>query len=129
MFLRTASLILPLLASCSTAGDAAIQLAGSKWAFVSIDGKPAVSSRAILTIDAKRISANVGCNGLGGDLKIKRDRLITGPIIGTMMYCDGVMVQERQVGELLRQTPRYSVNGDKLTLTGTGHSAALTRLR
>ena len=129
MFLRAALMVLPLLASCSTAGDAAIQLAGSKWAFVSIDGQPAVSSRAILTIDAKRISANVGCNGLGGDLKIAGDRLITESIIGTMMYCDGVMVQERQVGELLRQAPRYRVTGNKLTLTAPGHSAELTRLR
>ena len=129
MFLRTILMILPLLASCSTAGDAAIQLAGSKWAFVSIDGRAAVSSRAMLTIEATRISATVGCNGLGGDLKIAGDRLVTGPIIGTQMYCDGVMVQEHAVSELLSKTPRYRVKGDKLTLTAAGHSAELTRLR
>ena len=129
MFLRATLLILPLLASCSTAGDAAIQLAGSKWAFVSIDGRAAVSSRAMLTIEARRISATVGCNGLGGVLKIAGDRLVTGPIIGTQMYCDGVMVQERAVSELLRKSPHYRVKGDKLTLTAAGHSAELTRLR
>lgn len=128
MLLRLALIALPLLASCSTASDASMQLAASRWSFAAIDGQPPVSSRAALTIGTNRIGANVGCNGLGGDLKISRNKLVTTGMISTMMYCDGVMEQERAVGALLGASPDYLVKGDTLTLTAPGHSAKLTRM-
>ena len=129
MLFRCALIILPLLASCSTASDAASQLAGSRWTFTAIDGQPPVASRAALTIEEKRISANVGCNGLGGDLMIAANKLVTSGMISTMMYCDGVMEQERVVSALLGASPQYRVKDGKLTLTAPGHSAELTRVR
>ena len=128
MLFRLALIVLPLLASCSTASDAKVQLAGSRWTFTAIDGQPPVASRAALTIAASRIGANVGCNGLGGELKIGANKLVTKGMISTMMYCDGVMEQERAVSALLGASPDYRVNGDTLTLTAPGHSAKLTRL-
>ena len=129
MLFRTALFVLPLLAACSTAGDASRQLAASKWSFTAIDGQPPVSSSAELTIEVGRIGANLGCNGLGGELKIGADKLETKGLISTMMYCDGVMEQERAVSALLEASPRYQVDGNTLTLTAPGHSARLTRLR
>ena len=120
---------LPLLAACATAGAAPARLVGTTWSFVLIDGQRPVSSRATVTITARTIAANAGCNGMGGDLVIKPDRLVTGPIISTQMYCDGVMEQEHAVGALLGASPQYRVNGDRLTLTAPGHSAELTRIR
>ena len=64
-----------------------------------------------------------------GDLTITRDNLITGPIIGTQMYCDGVMNQEQAVAQLLGASPRYAVEGDKLTLTAPRFWAELKRVR
>ena len=128
MLFRLALIVLPLLASCSTAGDASRQLTASKWSFTAIDGQPPVSSRAVLTIETSRIGANLGCNGLGGELKIGASKLVTKGMISTMMYCDGVMEQERAVSALLGASPDYRVNGDTLTLTAPGHSAKLTRL-
>ena len=124
-----ALLALPLLAACATAGAAPARLAGTTWSFVLIDGQRPVSNRASMTITAHSIGVNVGCNGMGGDLVIKPNRLVTGSIISTLMFCDGVMEQEDAISALLRASPRYRVNGDRLTLTAPGHSAKLTRVR
>ena len=94
-----------------------------------IDGQTPVSGRAALTINAKSLSADAGCNGMGGDLTIEPGRLMTGPIISTMMFCDGVMEQEKAVSALLGASPQYKVEGDSLTLTAPGHSAKLARMR
>ena len=118
-----------LLAACTTAGAAPEAIAGTSWSFVLIDGQKPVSSRAALTINAKSLSADAGCNGMGGDLTIESGLLITGPIISTMMYCDGVMEQEKAVSALLGASPAYKVEGDTLTLTAPGHSAKLARKR
>ena len=123
------ALALPLLAACTTGGTATAPIAGSNWSFVSIDGEKPVSSRAGLTIEAKSFSADAGCNGMGGDLTIEPTRLVTGPFISTIMFCDGVMEQEKAVSALLGASPAYKVEGDTLTLTAPGHSAKLARKR
>ena len=123
------ALAAPLLAACTTAGAAPTQIAGTTWSFVLIDGQKPVSGRAALTLNAKSLSADAGCNGMGGDLTIEPDRLVTGPIISTMMYCDGVMEQEKAISALLGASPQYRVEGDTLTLTALGHSAKLARKR
>ena len=127
--LALGAIALPLLAACTTAGAAPAPVAGTTWSFELIDGQKPVSSRAMLTLNAKSLSANAGCNGMGGDLTIEPDRLVTGPIISTMMYCDGVMEQEKAVSALLGASPQYKVDGDTLTLTAPGHSAKLARKR
>ena len=127
--LALSALAAPLLAACTTAGAAAAPIAGTTWSFVLIDGQKPVSGRAALTINAKSLSADAGCNGMGGDLTIEPGRLMTGPIISTMMFCDGVMEQEKAVSALLGASPQYKVEGDSLTLTAPGHSAKLARMR
>ncbi len=119
---------LPLLAACTTVGTASPSLAGSKWAFVSIDGQAPVSDKAGLTLGADRIGANVGCNGMGGDLKIEPGKLVTGPIMSTRMYCEPVMKQENAVAGLLGASPNYTVTGARLVLIGGGHRAELRRV-
>jgi heat shock protein HslJ len=128
MIKRLALFALPLLAGCATIGNAAPPMAGSKWTFVSIDGAAPVSKKAWLNIDADRIAATVGCNGMGGSVKIEPGRLITGPFMSTMMYCEGLMEQERAVSQLLSGSPRYSVKNDRLFLQTDKHLAALKRV-
>ena len=118
-----------LLAACTTAGAAPFPLAGSTWSLVLIDGQKPVSSRAALTINAKSLSANAGCNGMSGDLVITPNRLKTVLIPSTLLFCDGVMEQEKALNALLHASPHYKVEGDTLTLTAPGHSARLARKR
>ncbi|MBS3927998.1 MAG: META domain-containing protein [Sphingomonadales bacterium] len=126
----TYRLILPalvLLAACSATTPSVADPGGSKWTFVAIDGQPPVSSKSSLTIEEDRIGANLGCNGMGGDLKIEQGRLITGPLISTMMFCDGVMDQEKAVADLLEAKPRFFIEGDRLFIHSDKHKAELVR--
>jgi heat shock protein HslJ len=120
-----APIALALLAACTTAGAAGQDSPAGKWRFVAIDGEKPVSSKAELTIASDRIGANVGCNGLGGDLKIKGGKLEVGGVVSTMMYCDGLMEQERTVSELLSANPDYRIDDGRLVLRAGKHSAEL----
>jgi len=112
------------LAGCATAGGHAPGgLAGTHWAIVSIDGTPAAApDRARLSFDEARLSASVGCNGLGGDYRVDGGRLIVGPVVSTQMWCEAVMDQERAVGALFAGAPQVTRNGDTLKLASGGHT-------
>jgi heat shock protein HslJ len=114
-----------LLAACTTAGAAGPDSLAGKWRFVAIDGQKPVSSKAELNIDKNRIGANVGCNGLGGDLQITAGKLVVGGVVSTMMYCEGVMDQESAVSELLSADPEYRIDNGRLVLRSGAHSAEL----
>lgn len=118
----------PLLAACTTMSSAdAPQLTGTEWRFVSIDGKAPVSDKARLGFMADRISATAGCNGMGGNWSMDGDTLIGGPYASTMMFCEGLMEQERAIGQLLEEKPTVALAGDRLTLTSVTHKAELVR--
>ncbi|WP_324262534.1 META domain-containing protein [Altererythrobacter sp. H2] len=119
---------LPLLAACASTGYAETpQLAGTEWRFVAIDGQAPASDRARMAFTAERISATAGCNGMGGTWTIEGDRLMGGPYASTMMFCDGLMEQERAIGALLAEKPVLTVAGDRLTLSSDSHKAELVR--
>ncbi len=122
-----APIALALLAACTTAGAAGPDSPAGKWRFVSIDGAKPVSSKAELTIEANRVGANVGCNGMGGDLQIKGGKLVVGAVVSTMMYCDGLMEQERAVSELLSADPEYRIENGRLALRTGSRSAELVK--
>lgn len=117
--------LIPLLAACATAHGAPHHLEQGEWRFTSIDGAKPVSGKTRLSIGASDLNAYVGCNGLGGGLKIEPGRLVIGPVISTQMWCDGVMEQERAVKTLLSASPEYRLSRGKLTLTGAAHTAEL----
>jgi heat shock protein HslJ len=128
MIKRIALFAIPLLAACAIMGNTAPSLAGSKWSFDTIDGRAPVSRETHLSIEADRIGAGVGCNGMGGDLKIEPGKLVTGPMISTQMYCENVMDQESAVAQMLSASPSYVLTKDRLILTGGGHRAELRRV-
>lgn len=118
---------LPLVVGCGTPPPVSLgKLDGSTWNFTAIDGAAPVGKEASLRFDKGRIGANVGCNGMGADMKIVGGQIIAGPVISTRMYCEGVMEQERAVGELLAAKPKITLRGSMMTLRGGGHSAELS---
>jgi heat shock protein HslJ len=129
MINRPSLLALTLLAACSATTPGAAEPGGSKWTFVSIDGQRPVSSRTSLTIGEGRIGANVGCNGMGGDLTIEDGRLIAGPIVSTQMFCDGLMDQERAVADLLGARPAFFIENDRMVIHSDQHKAELVRTK
>jgi len=111
-----------------TDGATAPQLVGSEWRFSAINGSPPVRpGRATMAFTQDRLSATVGCNGMGGTWRLAGDRLVGGPYMSTKMFCDGVMEQEGAVAALLAAKPIVAVSGDRMTLTAPEHSAELRR--
>lgn len=122
-----AALAISLLSGCATVTPAGADLTGTRWSIVSIDGAAPKSPKAAVEFMPDRISATAGCNGLGGDWEARDGRLITGPFVSTMMFCDGLMEQERALGALFEAKPSYAVTAARLTLTGGGHTVELRR--
>lgn len=129
---RIATLLACCLAlpACTSSGDGRSHLADSQWRFVTIDGAaPATPEKAHLRFEADHLGANVGCNGMGGPWSIEDGRLIAGPLVQTQMFCEGpVWDQERAVSALLSAAPRFIVEGDRMDLQASGHSARLERI-
>jgi heat shock protein HslJ len=121
-------LALPILAACATIAGASPDLSGTKWSFTAIDGARPVSAKASLNFETDRLGANVGCNGMGGEWRMEQDRLVAEQLIGTQMYCDGLMEQERAVSALLGGKPTVTITGDRLVLRSPAHSAELQRV-
>lgn len=123
--IAAAGLLFALGACVTPAGDAS--LTGSAWRFTSIDGAAPVSTQTSLEF-GERLSANAGCNALSGPWRLEGGRIVAGPLIATRKFCDGVMNQESAVSALLSGSPTAVVSGNQLTLTGSSHSAVLTRV-
>lgn len=65
-----------------------------------------------------QISANAGCNHLFGEVSIDDDRLEVGLMGGTEMGCDPALhAQDEWLMAFLQNSPAWSLDGDRLTLT------------
>ncbi len=104
------------------------QLMDSAWRVTTIDGRAPVSQRAVIRFLGNRLSASAGCNGLGGTWRLQGSRLVGGPFISTMMFCEGVMEQERAMADLLGSRPKISIQRGLMQLQGGGHRLEARRL-
>ena len=112
----------------SPAPVSAAALKDTRWAFTAIDGAAPLSDRAEIRFDGDRIGATVGCNGMGGTWKLETGRLSGGPYMSTKMWCEGLMDQEKAIGDLLAENPRVTLEGDVLILQGSKSQAELRRV-
>lgn len=130
--LALAALSLAATASAGVPKPAA--LTNTTWKIVKIDGKSPASPAAELRFQPDRISATAGCNGMGGTWQIRQGKLVGGPFVSTMMYCQGIdgdnslMDQERALSDLLSGKASIDLKGKRLTLRSLGHSAELVRV-
>lgn len=88
---------------------------------VTVDGAPfalVAGTRIRLTFDNGRLSANVGCNTIGGNLTIDGNKLVFSGASMTEMGCDPArMSQDDWLVTLLSSSPSFVLNGNDLTLT------------
>ena len=70
----------------------------------------------------KQLSGIAGCNQYGAPYEIDGSNLtVTGSIIRTEMFCgDEIMEQEEYYLKALEEAEGYEVNGNKMTITGSG---------
>ena len=70
---------------------------------IQIDGTNYNVTSGYVVIDGDQLSASVGCNTLGGGVLVDGDSLtLDGPLISTMMYCEGLMDAEAALATVLQ---------------------------
>ncbi len=112
-----------------TGGGAAATIALAGRTFLSTgvttDGAPhdlVAGSRITLTFTDDAVSAQAGCNTMGGSASVTDGRLVVdGPLMSTEMACDpALMAQDTWLADLLSADPAVTVDGDELVLTSGG---------
>jgi heat shock protein HslJ len=118
-----------LLAACS--GGASNSLVGT-WRLVSYGSPgnltpaaPDVDTSIVFTEDGK-VEGNVGCNGFGGDYTVEGNTITFGPIVSTLMLCEGpVGDQETTTLNVLVETVTFVMEGDTVTITSADGSSVI----
>ncbi|HKY54558.1 MAG TPA: META domain-containing protein [Anaerolineales bacterium] len=122
-----------LLAACS--GGNSNSVVGT-WRLVSYGAgenlTPAaqdVDTTITFTEDGK-IEGNVGCNGFGGDYTVEGNTLTFGPIVSTLMFCEGpVGDQETTTLNVLAESVTFVMEGDNMTITSADGSEVIVLAR
>jgi heat shock protein HslJ len=108
---------LVLLAGCDiTSRDATIDLPGTSWVLVDIDGAPPVGETppTIAFDDQGGVNGTGGCNTFNGEVTIDGSDLTFSPLATTQMFCgeDGVADQEQAFLTALQDATSYTVDDE-----------------
>lgn len=71
------------------------------------------------------IAGSAGCNNYNGSYETEGDSITIGPLVSTLMFCEGAMDQETVYLTLLGSVDTYSVSGNDLTLS-SGDTVLIT---
>lgn len=112
-----------LLGACGSGGasgppgptDGGVE--GRTFLSTGLEGRPLVAGSTVrLTFQNGGVSANAGCNSMGGPYRIEGDRLIADELATTEMACDpALMEQDRWLADLLGGAT-ITLDGDTLTM-------------
>lgn len=116
-------LVVIVLTACTGGSSASIE---GQWKLVSYNQTPAVPDvEASIEFKDGQMSGNVGCNGFGGEYTVDGDTITFGPVMSTMMFCEGpVGDQEMATLAVLQEKSTFVLDGNMLTITsGDGNSS------
>lgn len=100
--------------------DKEMKLEGTRWKLIQLQGK-IVENTSDKTMSIEfhedgRFSANMGCNGIGGNYHIKEgNRIVFSQVISTMMACPN-MENEEVFKSIIETIDNYTLINSKLTL-------------
>jgi heat shock protein HslJ len=103
-------------------------LRGTTFVSTAVEGYTLVpDTKVTLTFDGENLSAQGGCNTLGGTWSLDGDVLVVPPMVRTMMACEpsALMDQETWLDAVLTSKPTVAVDGDTLTITADGATVTL----
>lgn len=126
-------LALFILAACSGGTSASIN---GQWELVS-HGSASSQTPAAPGVDTSiefgsdgNLSGNVGCNGFGGDYKVDGDTITFGPIMSTLMFCEGpVGEQETTTLAVFAESATFVLDGNTLTITSADGGSVIVLAR
>ena len=122
-----------MLTACT--GGASTSIIGD-WKLVSygapanpVPAAPDVDTSIVFGADGK-VSGNVGCNGFGGDYTVDGNTITFGPIVSTLMFCEGpVGDQETTTLNVFVESASFVLDGDTLTITSADGSSVVVLAR
>ena len=125
-------LALFVLAACAGGSPATIQ---GQWELVS-HGSASSQTPAVADVETSiefldgQVSGNVGCNGFGGEYEVDGDTLKFGPVMSTMMFCEGP-VGEQEMGTIavFQESAKFVLAGDTLTITSADGNSVIVLAR
>lgn len=111
-----------------------ITLENTHWQATGINnGRGGVVSNSITHLvtaqfSDNEIKGNASCNQFSANYEVNKQQLKIGPVRTTRKYCaeEGVMEQEQQVIQALKQTTQYEIKADKLRLRNANGSLQLS---
>jgi len=125
-----------ILTACTGGTSASIT---GQWKLVSYrpsdpsaDQIPAVADvETSIEFDSEgRMNGNVGCNGFGGDYEVQGDTITFGPVMSTMMFCEGpVGDQEMGTITVFQESATFVLDGDMLTITSADGNSMIVLAR
>jgi len=122
-------LIVFILSACSV-GKPSASIQGG-WKLISF-GPVANQIMAVPDVETSidfdsegRMSGNVGCNGFGGDYTVDGNTITFGPVMSTMMFCEGVAEQETGTLSVLQNTVTFVIDGSILTITSADGNSSI----
>lgn len=126
-------LVVLVLAAC--AGGTSASITG-QWSLVSygsasnqIPAAPDVDTSIEFGSDGQ-MNGNVGCNGFGGEYTMDGDTITFGPVMSTMMFCEG-LVGEQEIGAItvFQESAKFVLDGDRLTITSADGNSMIVLAR
>jgi heat shock protein HslJ len=112
----------PATASSSIGGKVEIQMVGTKWRVVELQGQKVTkgfehTEDSFIQLSRElKFTAYAGCNRMFGNYELKEgSRIRFNGVASTMMACPD-MKTEQTLAELLRFVDNYSLNGSRMTL-------------
>ena len=122
-----------ILAACSNSASASLT---GTWKLVSY-GDSASLTPAVADVDTSirfgedgKVEGNVGCNGFGGDYAVDGNTITFGPIVSTLMLCEGpVGDQETVTLNVFTESATFTLEGDTLTITSADGGSAIVLAR
>jgi len=119
-------LVVFVLAACAGGSSASVE---GQWKLVSY-GSPSNQTPAVPDVETSiefkdgQMSGNVGCNGFGGEYEVKGDTITFGPVMATLMFCEGPVGEQEMVTlAVFQESATFVMDGDRLTITsGDGNS-------
>ena len=126
-------LVLLVLTACASGTSASVT---GQWKLVS-HGSVSNQIPAAADVDTSiefgsdgQMNGNVGCNGFGGEYTVDGDKITFGPVMSTMMFCEGpVGEQELTTIAVFQESATFALDGDTLTITSADGNSVIVLAR
>lgn len=109
--------------ACDPGVPASNTLANGYWRLIALEGEPVAPVEGgrepslLLLPEPARYAANAGCNQIAGGYRLEGDTLRFGEGIATRMACpEPAMSRETALMNMLKETARWRIDGDRLSL-------------